>query len=193
MQMHLKIFRIQDNLHDLMCRGNKDYKDALSNVQDYNMTKILTRQCSVPDKQGDVKMFTVDFDILHHVQCDIELFNYVGLIFADYFRGVLRDESLQARIQKKKVREAENFRLGQRVMNASMSCLLPKHAPANVTFKRDCGDFMNNFWVNLVARSFTNIEEQWALLASNQQSIHEKSVITELDMLQSGWKKAVTE
>ena len=43
MQMHRIIFSLIDNLHDLMCRGNKDYKEALSNVQDYNMTKILTR------------------------------------------------------------------------------------------------------------------------------------------------------
>lgn len=43
MSTHLKIFRIQDNLYDLMCRGMKDYKDALANVQDYNMSKILTK------------------------------------------------------------------------------------------------------------------------------------------------------
>ena len=43
MYMHRDIFSLIDNLHDLICRGNKDYKQALSNVQDYNMTKILTR------------------------------------------------------------------------------------------------------------------------------------------------------
>lgn len=43
MQMHRGIFSLIDNLHDLICRGNKDYKESLSNVQDYNMTKILTR------------------------------------------------------------------------------------------------------------------------------------------------------
>ena len=43
MVMHLKIFKMTDNLHDLMCLGNLSYKEALANVQDYNMTKILTR------------------------------------------------------------------------------------------------------------------------------------------------------
>jgi len=55
MVMHRKIFSITGNMHDLMCRGSKDYKESLSNVQDYNMTKILTRKCSLPDKGGDYK------------------------------------------------------------------------------------------------------------------------------------------
>lgn len=32
MQLHRKIFRLVDNLHDLICRGTKDYKEALSRV-----------------------------------------------------------------------------------------------------------------------------------------------------------------
>ena len=32
MQMHRGIFNLVDNLHDLVCRGNKDYKESLSNV-----------------------------------------------------------------------------------------------------------------------------------------------------------------
>lgn len=32
MGMHTKIFSLIDNLHDLMCRGNKDYREALANV-----------------------------------------------------------------------------------------------------------------------------------------------------------------
>jgi len=43
MNMHTRIFSLLDNLHDLTCRGNKDSKEALAKVQDYNMTKILTR------------------------------------------------------------------------------------------------------------------------------------------------------
>ena len=73
MMMHRKIFSIVDNLHDLTCRGNKDYKQALSNVQDYNMTKILTRKCAIPDKNGDYKEGRCDLDVIYSVQMDIEL------------------------------------------------------------------------------------------------------------------------
>jgi hypothetical protein len=55
MEMHTRIFEIIDNMHDLVCRGTKDYKQALANVEDYNMTKILTRKCSIPDRSGDIK------------------------------------------------------------------------------------------------------------------------------------------
>jgi len=65
--MHTKIFMIIENLHDLMSRGNLDYKDALAKVQDYNMTKILTRQCSVPHDSNDVKQFTCEFNVLYNI------------------------------------------------------------------------------------------------------------------------------
>jgi hypothetical protein len=52
MEMHVKIFKIVDNLHDLTCRGNKDSKEALSNVDNYNMTKIFTAQCGIPQESG---------------------------------------------------------------------------------------------------------------------------------------------
>jgi len=32
MQMHRRIFSLIENLHDLCCRGTKDYKEALANV-----------------------------------------------------------------------------------------------------------------------------------------------------------------
>jgi hypothetical protein len=67
MIMHRGIFSLIDNLHDLTCRGNKDYKEALSNVQDYNMTKILTRQCSIPDINGDYKEAKCDLNTIYAV------------------------------------------------------------------------------------------------------------------------------
>lgn len=77
-----------------MCRGTKDYKFALANVQDYNMSKILTKKSSVPDKTGNVKLFTCDFNILFNIQTDIELYNYMQLLFNDYNNGKLFDENL---------------------------------------------------------------------------------------------------
>ena len=77
MIMHRKIFCLTDNLHDLCCRGSKDYKSSLANVEDYNKTKILSRKCCIPDTTGDVRQSKVYFDIMHALQMDIEVFNYV--------------------------------------------------------------------------------------------------------------------
>jgi hypothetical protein len=92
MQMHRGIFSLIDNLHDLTCRGNKDYKEALSNVQDYNMTKILTRQCSIPDINGDYKEAKCDLNTIYAVQFDIELYNYIDSTLRKLRMGILRDE-----------------------------------------------------------------------------------------------------
>jgi hypothetical protein len=54
MSMHRQKFGIMENLNDLLCKGSKDYKESLATVQDFNCTKIMTRICSVPNKNGDV-------------------------------------------------------------------------------------------------------------------------------------------
>lgn len=90
--MHRGIFSLIDNLHDLVCRGNKDYKEALSNVQDYNMTKILTRQCSIPDIGGDYKEGRCDLNVIYAVQFDIDLYNYIDIVLRKNKMGILMDE-----------------------------------------------------------------------------------------------------
>jgi len=67
MLMHRRIFSMIDNLHDLTCRGNKDYKEALAKVQDYNMTKILTRNCSIPDETGNYRESKVELNVIYAV------------------------------------------------------------------------------------------------------------------------------
>lgn len=190
MKMHLRVFQIQDNLHDLMCRGNKDYKYALANVQDYNMTKIMTKQSAVPDKTGDIKQFTCEFNLLFHLQTDVELYNYLSIVFEDFFDGKYKDETVDVRILKKKAIDHENARTFDASINSSMSMLLLKF-PGQ--FKRNNGDFFNNFWVNITARSFTDIEEVWAQNASNQQAIIEKQVMRELGPLETKWASHIFE
>lgn len=41
MMMHRRLFKIKSNLHDLCCRGVKDLMQALRNVQDYNLAKLM--------------------------------------------------------------------------------------------------------------------------------------------------------
>jgi len=100
MQMHRKIFSLIDNLHDLVCRGNKDHREALAQVQDYNMTKILTRKCSVPAQTDDIKLARCDFNVLYAVQMDIELYNYTEILFSEYRAGKLRGSFSGKRLSK---------------------------------------------------------------------------------------------
>jgi hypothetical protein len=157
MKMHTNIFNIIDNLHDLYCKGNKDYKQALANVQDYNMTKILTRKCSIPDKTGDIKKARCDFNVLYNVQMDIELYNFFEVLMGDYKQGRLTSENLQK--ERKKFLKQDETNKGAARLNSGVSFLSKDMQPVGVTFKRDNSDVMNNFFVNIVSHSFTNIDE----------------------------------
>lgn len=94
MVMHRRIFQITDNLHDLVCRGTKDYRTSLATVEDYNLTKILSRKCAVPDITGDIKLGKVDFNIMHALQMDIELFNYVDQLMKEQAQGKMTLDNL---------------------------------------------------------------------------------------------------
>lgn len=77
MSMHRSKFGIMENLNDLLCKGSKDYKESLASVQDFNSTKIMSRICSVPSKNGDITQNRIYFDMLKMILLDIELFNHI--------------------------------------------------------------------------------------------------------------------
>ena len=89
MEMHLKIFSIVDNLHDFTCRGIKDYKEALGNVNDYNMTKLFTHQCGIPSKNGVNKETRCEVVVIDNLNKDIHLYNYVDICIRRDKLGIL--------------------------------------------------------------------------------------------------------
>lgn len=179
MVMHRKIFSLIENLHDLCCRGVKDYKEALANVQDYNMTKILTRKCSVPDRSGDIKQSVCDFNILFAIQMDIELYNYCDVVFRDYHAGKLV-------IEKTKDKKVEEEDKGALKLNAGVVFLVQGSMPG-FTYKRDNADVMNNFFINITTRSFTNIEVILRELRDNKDAQKEQEILGEMDFLKDIW------
>lgn len=52
MLMHRHSMFMLAHMHDFFCKGNKDYKQALTNVQDYNAAKIMSNKCAIPSKDG---------------------------------------------------------------------------------------------------------------------------------------------
>ena len=56
------------------------------------MTKILTRQCSIPDIGGDYKEARCDLNVIYAVQFDIDLYNYIDVVLRKLKMGTLRDE-----------------------------------------------------------------------------------------------------
>ena len=56
------------------------------------MTKILTRQCSIPDINGDDKDGKCYLNVIYAVQMDIDLYNYVDVVLRKVRMGILKDE-----------------------------------------------------------------------------------------------------
>ena len=83
---------------------------------------------------------------------DIETYNYADDTFHLYRSGKLQEYSEKL---KKKTAEEENP-MG---LNAGVVFLPMTACPSYLTYKRDNADFMNNFFVNIVARSFTDFDE----------------------------------
>tara|TARA_B110000285_G_scaffold136536_1_gene152935 strand:+ start:502 stop:1023 length:522 start_codon:yes stop_codon:yes gene_type:complete len=162
--MHRGIFSLIDNLHDLTCRGNKDYKEALSNVQDYNMTKILTRQCSIPDINGDYKEAKCDLNTIYAVQFDIELYNYIDVVLRKLRMGTLREEIFQkergiAQETEKasgKEEEGDDDDDELKKLDGVWKILI---GPDGAPMKRNNSDVMNNFFIMFAVRCFTDIEK----------------------------------
>ena len=180
MMMHRRIFSIIDNLHDLLCRGNKDYRQALSNVQDYNMTKILTRKCSIPDKNGDYKEGRCDLDVIYAVQMDIELYNYVDKVLRKLRMGKLLDELKQKAAgtgsnENEPGGDAQEAKASDEAANDDEDDETKKVdgvfaieiGPDGVPLKRNPSDVMNNFFVQFAVLSFTELEKELIALQNN--------------------------
>lgn len=64
-------------------------------------------------------------------------------------------------------------------------------APAGVTYKRDNADVMNNFFVNIVTRSYTNIEEHLQSMIDNVEGKKQKETLQELEGIKKNWTTGI--
>jgi len=148
------------------------------------MTKILTRKCSVPDRSGDIKQNSCDFNILYYCQMDIELYNYIDTLLHDYRAGRLVDGNAK---KKKMTREEEEEAEKGNGFNAGIVFLPTTACPSYMSYKRDNADFMNNFFVNIIARSFTDIDEFLKQQEENKDQNKQENAIKELDRIKESW------
>lgn len=154
------------------------------------MTKILTRKCSVPDRSGDIKLARCDFNILYNIQMDIELFNYFEILMKEYYTGQLTPENLE-KDKKKFMKQEENAEKQEIKFNAGVTFNPMTAQPAGINFKRDNADFMNNFFVNIVANSFTNIEEILRNAAEDSNAKAIKQSLSNLQKVEKVWRNKV--
>jgi len=145
------------------------------------MTKTLTRKCSVPDRSGDIKLNMCDFNILYACQTDIEAYNYIDDMFHQYRMGSLLAKK-QGKNRGDEVGDVAGF-------NSGVVFLPMSGQPSYMTYRRDNADFMNNFFVNIIARSFTDIEEFLKAQEENKDQSAAVQTANELKMIKDDWKQ----
>lgn len=76
-------------------------------------------------------------------------------------------------------------------LHASRCFLTMALAPTGLIFKRDNADVMNNFFVNIVTRSYTNIEEYLQARQDNVELQKQKETMKELEGIQKNWTTSI--
>ena len=88
------------------------------------------------------------------------------------------------------MREEEENKDGPK-LNAGVVLLTTNTAPAGYSYKRDNADVMNNFFIEIVTRSFTNIEE---ILKNQRDNILQKKqqeTLLELEKVKKTWNTSI--
>lgn len=163
MNIHLRIFNVVQNLHDLTCRGVMDYKQSLSTVQDYNLMKILSQKSSFPDQKGDHKMSVVDYNVLRNLLEDLEYFNQIDLVLRKHRMGMLSTEVSQverniADIWRPKYHEPVDGEEDEELLKVEGVKPI-QIGPDGNPLKRNNSDLISFIHINAVVRSFTTCEE----------------------------------
>jgi len=89
--------------------------------------------------------------------------------------------------------QEEDAEKGALRLNAGVVFQTMGSAPNGFVFKRDNADVMNNFFVNIVARSFTEIEEIYRQLRDNKEVQKQQEVLAEIEVVKSAWKNIISQ
>lgn len=73
-------------------------------------------------------------------------------------------------------------------LNAGVVFLPVTSQPNYIMYKRDNADFMNNFFVNIIARAFTDIDEFLRLQEIAKANNKHDKILKELANLKDDWK-----
>uniref|UniRef100_A0A7S3IDV9 Uncharacterized protein n=1 Tax=Strombidium inclinatum TaxID=197538 RepID=A0A7S3IDV9_9SPIT len=192
MKMHIRVFEIIENLHNLTCIGSKDYKEALSNVQDFNATKLISEKCSIPARSGVYSDSKCEIDQIHFVSADIRLYNYIDIILRKLRLGTLhqeirdkmvsqdigdeyvpnkqkKDKLLEARQKKKEIESKMADNDGELSESNFQEGMMPFDiGPDGVPLKRNPSDIMNNMFIDIVSRSYTDIDQGFSSAEINK-------------------------
>jgi hypothetical protein len=119
------------------------------------MTKTVTRKASIPNDSGDIKQSICDFNVIHAVQMDIEMYNIIHAVFKDFFSGKL------ALLRRKSEMLNSTDQLFSKVLKEKITYTYvpPQSQIESDLTRRSNSDILNNYNIDVVTKSFTDIED----------------------------------
>ena len=167
------------------------------------MTKILTRKCSIPDRNGEYKEGRCELDVIYAVQMDIELYNYVDVVLRKLRMGILVQEVKAG--AKGSAREdngedaEEQVAVDNKLEQAhdeeddETKKLEGIHAiiigPDGVPLRRNNSDVMNNFFIQFATLSFTDLEQELNDIRNNGELRRLQKLEREVSFKKTEWQK----
>ena len=178
-----------------MCKGIMDYKKALSIVQDYNMSKILAKKFSVPDRNGKFKLGKFHLFLLNNVFTDIKVYNYADHLLRLRSMGILPQQLKKGTLEAENIKKQNDLEeIQARQAKDEENGLSPTElGPDGVLMFRNVSDYMNNFFIDIISMSYLDTANSLNvdLAQVNQERI--KLLAIEVEKKQEEMKvKAVT-
>lgn len=130
--------------------------------------------------------------MLWAVQFDIELFNYTEILLTLYKRGLLTNQNLRIEAEMLKQKDAEPLKVMGHIINSGDAWVTGEDASAHsIKLNRNHGDPANNYYINIVSRSFTDIEQTIREIQENKEANELRNQFEEVGKLQGIWKTTV--
>ena len=134
---------------------------------------------------------------------DVEIYNYFDIILREYVNGRLTYDNLQK--ERKRLIEEDltqaSQKSGQMKLNAGVVYITNSQAPVGHSsnfiqvkgyqLQRDNIDVMNNYYINISSRAFTNIEDILENQRDNIELQKQKETLTELEKVRDAWSNEI--
>mmetsp|Transcript_20870 Transcript_20870/g.32211 ORF Transcript_20870/g.32211 Transcript_20870/m.32211 type:complete len:159 (+) Transcript_20870:175-651(+) len=118
---------------------------------------------------------------------DIEMYNFTHNVFADYRSGKFKQERAKSQYYERSNQMFEKV-LKEKIDYVFMP--LPHQIDSDLTMRCN-SDVMNNYFIEIAARSFTDIEEVLYNKFENPEALKQMATIEETKSLQPFWTKEV--
>lgn len=124
-------------------------------MNEYNLSRKLSKRCSIPDESGDYSLARVEMNVLQSVFFDISLYNYIDVVVRRHQRLDLADYIRCKERGVKTGSESEESEYDEFVEKKVKPILVTQYGPYGKPLYRNSAVFTENFFISDVSFAFS--------------------------------------